>query len=43
VSFERLLKIDLTIIDPETGATIKRFSLEAEDKADGTLQLKLIS
>jgi hypothetical protein len=43
VSFERLLKIDLSIIDPETGGTIKRFSLEAEDKADGTLQVKLIS
>jgi hypothetical protein len=39
VPFEHLLKIDLSIVDPETGHTIKRFSLEAEDKADGTLEI----
>jgi hypothetical protein len=41
VLFEHRLKIDLWIIDPETGHTLKRFPLEAEEQEDGTLEIRL--
>jgi hypothetical protein len=40
--FEDRLRIEVSIVSPDTGHTVKQFLLEAEDKADGKLVVKEI-
>jgi hypothetical protein len=41
ILFEDRLKIEICVIDPDSGHTLKRILLMAEDKADGTLEVRL--
>jgi hypothetical protein len=40
--FDDRLRIEVSIVSPDTGHTVKQFVLEAEDKADGKLVVKEI-